>query len=177
MILRDVFRSEDSGITEARSPANARDHRNRARGVFEAGACRRKLGAGRRGTDGEEGKARVRRVERELYRGGVPVVRGAATVGVAARHSAMISEPGDGPPVLWLIGSAGKTCGAWSQRGLFNSWLALERDDGRGSERRDRRRERLSTSTAGKALWSWPRWFDAEELWPRRVKRTAGTAP
>ena len=52
----------------------------------------------------------------------------------------MISELGDGPPVFWLIGSAGKACGAWSQRGYFNSWLVLERNDGRGLARRDRRR-------------------------------------
>jgi len=40
------------------------------------------------GTDGEVGKAGVRRVQRELYRGGTTVVLGAETVSTSvARHS------------------------------------------------------------------------------------------
>jgi len=67
----------------------------------------------------------------------------------------MISELRDSSPVFWSIGSGGKAPLCWSQRGYFNSWLVLERDDGRGSARRDRRRERLSTSTVHTAPWSW----------------------
>ena len=98
---------------------------------------------------------RVRRVERELYRGGTTVVRGAATVGVAARTDAMFSELRDSSPVFWSIGSVGKATLSWPQRGYFNSRLVLERDDERGAARRDRTRERLSTSTGNTALWSW----------------------
>ena len=67
----------------------------------------------------------------------------------------MISELRDSSPVFWSIGSGGKAPLSWSQRGSFNSRLVLERDDARGSARRDRTRERLSTSTGDTALCSW----------------------
>ena len=44
------------------------------------------------GTGGEVGKTGVRRVQRELYRGGATVVRGTETVGVAVRNGTVISE-------------------------------------------------------------------------------------
>ena len=89
----------------------------------------------------------------------------------------MISELRDSSPVFWSIGSVGKAPWSWLQRGHFNSRLVLERNDGRGLARRDRMRERLSAPTVRKAPWSWAALVEAEELWPRRVKRTAGTAP
>ena len=53
-----------------------------------------------RGTDGDGGRAGVRRVERQLYRGGTTVVRGTATVGVAAGRVLMVLELGDRLPVF-----------------------------------------------------------------------------
>ena len=53
-----------------------------------------------RGTDGDGGRAGVRRVERQLYRGGTTVVRGTATVGVAAGRALMVLELGDSPPAF-----------------------------------------------------------------------------
>ena len=52
------------------------------------------MGARGRGTDGEGGKAGVRRVQRQLYRGGTTVVRGAETVNATVQHGAVISELG-----------------------------------------------------------------------------------
>ncbi len=52
------------------------------------------MGARGRGTDGEVGKAGVRRVQRQLYRGGTTVVRGAETVSATVQHGAVISELG-----------------------------------------------------------------------------------
>jgi len=83
------------------------------------------------------------------------VILGAETVSATVRRGALISELRDSSPVFWSISSGGKAPRSWSQRGYFNSRLVLERDDERGSARRDRTRERLSTSTGAAALWSW----------------------
>jgi len=62
--------------------------------VNDAGACRISVSpAGAERTVGQ-GKTGVRRVERQLYRGGTSVVRGAEAVGAIVQHGAVISELG-----------------------------------------------------------------------------------
>ena len=56
----------DDWITEPRSPANAERQVVSRQGATDAGECRISLVARGRGTDGEVGRAGVRRVQREL---------------------------------------------------------------------------------------------------------------
>jgi len=85
---------------------------------------------------------------RWLFRGAEPR---APPSGVAprARSSAPVR-----PSAACSVGTA--LGGSLAAR-LFNRRLVLERDHGRGLSRRDRTRERLSTSTARPAPWARPR--------------------
>ena len=114
------------------------------------------MGARGRGTDGEVGKTGVRRVQRQLYNSRNFGGSGHGDTSVTVRHDAVVLKLRLGTPGFCVLVSFDSTVGRASavspaapsrsqSSSLQTSWRS-------GSAKRDRMRERLSTSSCDAAL-------------------------